>query len=133
VNAPDDAGYGIAVGDAVWYLRLYVAGQSPKSLYAFTNLTRLCDEHLAGHYELEIIDLVQQPSLARSDDIVAIPTLVRVRPPPLRKIIGDLSNTERVLVGLRLHPETAALTAGPDAPLKLFEDAVAKDHPKALG
>jgi circadian clock protein KaiB len=133
VKARNDAGYGIAEGDAVWYLRLYVAGQSPKSLYAFTNLTRLCDEHLAGHYELEIIDLVQRPSLAQSDDIVAIPTLVRVRPPPLRKIIGDLSNTERVLVGLRLHPEIAAPTAGPDAPLKLFEDAVSKDHPKALG
>jgi circadian clock protein KaiB len=89
--------------DEVWYLRLYVAGQSPKSLRAFANLKTLCEEHLAGHYELEIIDLVEQPALARSDDILAIPTLVRRLPPPLRKIIGDLSNTERVLVGLRLE------------------------------
>ena len=89
--------------DEVWYLRLYIAGQSPKSLRAFANLKTLCEEHLAGHYELEIIDLVEQPALARSDDILAIPTLVRRLPVPLRKIIGDLSNTERVLVGLRLE------------------------------
>ena len=104
MNALKGAGTGTAEGDTVWYLRLYVAGQSPKSLHAFTNLKRLCDEHLAGHYEIEIIDLVQRPSLARSDDVVAIPTLVRVRPPPVRKLIGDLSNTERVLIGLRLQP-----------------------------
>jgi circadian clock protein KaiB len=89
--------------EEVWYLRLYIAGQSPKSLRAFANLKTLCEEHLAGHYELEIIDLVEQPALARSDDILAIPTLVRRLPPPLRKIIGDLSNTERVLVGLRVE------------------------------
>jgi circadian clock protein KaiB len=89
--------------EEVWYLRLYIAGQSPKSLRAFANLKTLCEEHLAGHYELEIIDLVEQPALARSDDILAIPTLVRRLPAPLRKIIGDLSNTERVLVGLRLE------------------------------
>ena len=93
---------GIAEGDEVWHLRLYVAGQSPKSLRAFTNLTRLCEQYLAGRYEIEIIDLVEQPSRARSDDILAIPTLVRRLPEPLRKIIGDLSNAERVLVGLRL-------------------------------
>jgi circadian clock protein KaiB len=133
VNASHGAGTPIAEGDTVWYLRLYVAGQSPKSLYAFTNLTRLCDEHLAGHYEIEIIDLVQRPSLARSDDIVAIPTLVRVRPAPLRKIIGDLSDTERVLVGLRLRPEITATTARADGPLKAVEDAVSKDAPRAVG
>ena len=91
--------------DEVWHLSLYVAGQSPKSLRAFANLERLCEEHLAGRYELEVIDLVEHPSLARSDDILAIPTLVRRLPAPLRKIIGDLSNSERVLVGLHLRPE----------------------------
>jgi circadian clock protein KaiB len=88
-----------------WLLRLYVAGQSPKSLRAFANLKKLCDDHLADHYEIEIVDLVEHPELARSDDILAIPTLVRRLPAPLRKIIGDLSNTERVLVGLRLQAE----------------------------
>jgi circadian clock protein KaiB len=91
--------------DEIWYLRLYVAGQSPKSLRAFANLTTLCEEHLAGRYEIEVIDLVEDPSLARSDDILAIPTLVRRLPEPLRRIIGDLSNTERVLVGLRLEQD----------------------------
>ncbi len=86
----------------VWHLRLYVAGQSPKSLRAFANLKNLCEEHLAGRYEIEVIDLIEQPAMARSDDILAIPTLVRRLPSPLRKIIGDLSNTERVLVGMRL-------------------------------
>ncbi|MCW3014306.1 MAG: KaiB protein [Solirubrobacterales bacterium] len=90
--------------EEVWHLCLYIAGQSPKSLRAFANLTTLCEEHLAGRYEIEIIDLVEHPSLAQSDDIVAIPTLVRRLPAPLRKIIGDLSNTERALVGLRLQP-----------------------------
>ena len=93
------------VDDEVWHLSLYVAGQSPKSLRAFANLERLCQEHLAGRYEIEVIDLVENPSLARSDDILAIPTLVRRLPAPLRKIIGDLSNTERVLVGLHVRPE----------------------------
>jgi circadian clock protein KaiB len=88
-----------------WYLRLYVAGQSPRSLTAFANLTALCEEHLAGHYEIEIIDLVEHPSLARSDDILAVPTLVRRLPEPLRKVIGDLSSTERALVGLRSRGE----------------------------
>lgn len=90
--------------DDRWYLRLYVAGQSPKSLQAYANLKRLCDEYLAGRYEIEIVDLVQHPRLARSDDILAIPTLVRRLPVPLRKVIGDLSNVERVLVGLSLRP-----------------------------
>ncbi len=95
----------VAEQEEIWYLRLYVAGQSPKSLRAFANLTTLCEEHLAGRYEIELIDLVDDPSLARSDDILAIPTLVRRLPAPQRRIIGDLSNTERVLVGLRLEPD----------------------------
>jgi circadian clock protein KaiB len=87
-----------------WHLRLYVAGPSPKSLKALANLKALCEEHLAGRHEIEIIDLVDQPKLARSDDILAIPTLVRRVPAPVRKVIGDLSDTERVLVGLRVQP-----------------------------
>jgi circadian clock protein KaiB len=88
--------------DEIWHLRLYVAGQSPKSLYAFANLDRLCKEHLAGRYEIEVVDLVEHPDQAREDNILAIPTLVRRLPAPLRQIIGDLSDTGRVLVGLRL-------------------------------
>ena len=84
-------------------LRLYVAGQTPKSVLAFTNLKRLCDEHLQGRYEIEIIDLLENPQLARGDQILAIPTLVRRLPEPIKKIIGDLSNAERVLVGLDLR------------------------------
>jgi circadian clock protein KaiB len=89
----------------IWQLRLYIAGQSPKSLRAFANLKTLCEEHLDGIYDIEVIDLVEHPALARSDDIVAIPTLVRRVPPPVRKIIGDLSNTQRVLVGLQVQGE----------------------------
>ncbi len=85
-----------------WELRLYVAGQTTKSLTAFANLKKLCEEHLAGKYRIEVIDLLERPQLAQGDQILAIPTLVRRLPPPLRKIIGDLSNTERVLVGLDL-------------------------------
>ena len=87
-----------------WRLRLYVAGQTPKSITALANLKRLCDTHLAGRYRIEVIDLVNQPHLARRDDIVVVPTLVRQLPPPIRKIIGDLSNVERVLVGLDVLP-----------------------------
>lgn len=83
-----------------WRLRLYVAGQTPKSITALANLKRLCESHLAGRYHIEVVDLLNQPHLARRDDIVVIPTLVRKLPPPIRKIIGDLSNEERVLVGL---------------------------------
>ena len=83
-----------------WRLRLYVAGQTPKSITALANLKRLCETHLAGQYHIEVVDLVRQPQLARRDDIVVVPTLVRQLPPPIRKIIGDLSNVERVLVGL---------------------------------
>ena len=83
-----------------WRLRLYVAGQTPKSITALGNLERLCKAHLAGRYHIELVDLINQPHLARRDDIVVLPTLVRKLPPPIRKIIGDLSNEERVLVGL---------------------------------
>ncbi len=86
----------------VWKLRLYVAGQTPKSLTAFANLKRLCEEHLKGHYKIEVIDLVETPRLGKDDQILALPTLVRKLPQPVRKIIGDLSNRERVLVGLDL-------------------------------
>ena len=87
-----------------WDLRLYTAGQSPKSLAALSNLKRICDEHLAGRYSIEVIDLMKNPRLAKDDEIVAIPTLVRKLPMPLRKVIGDLSNEERALVGLQLRP-----------------------------
>jgi circadian clock protein KaiB len=87
-----------------WALRLYVAGQTPKSVTAFANLKTICEEHLAGKYTIEVIDLIQNPKLAQGDQIIAIPTLVRKLPEPIRKIIGDLSNTERVLVGLDLRP-----------------------------
>ncbi len=89
---------------ATWELRLYVAGQTPKAVRAFENLKRICEEHLAGTYSIQVIDLLQTPQLARGDQIVAVPTLVRKLPVPVRKIIGDLSNTERVLVGLNLRP-----------------------------
>jgi len=88
--------------DEIWDLRLHVAGQSPKSLDAFANLKEMCEKHLAGHYQIEIIDLVEHPALARSDDVLAVPTLVRRLPTPSRKLIGDLSNTKRVLDYLRL-------------------------------
>lgn len=87
-------------------LRLYVAGQTPKSLAAFSNLKKICEEHLQGQYHIEIIDLIEKPQLAKGDQILAIPTLVRKLPEPLRKIIGDLSNTERVLVGLNLRKQS---------------------------
>src|SRR5476651_1049495 len=87
----------------LWQLRLYVAGQTPKSVTAFANLKKLCDEHLAGEFEIEVIDLIENPRLAKDDQIVAIPTLVRKLPQPIRKIIGDLSDTERTLVGLQLR------------------------------
>ena len=86
-----------------WELRLYIAGQTPKSVTAFVNLKRLCEEYLPGRYQIEVIDLIQNPQLAAGDQIVAIPTLVRRLPEPLRRIVGDLSNTERTLVGLQLR------------------------------
>jgi circadian clock protein KaiB len=89
-----------------WELRLYVAGQTDRAVTAFANLKKICEEHLAGKYSIEIIDLLKNPKLARGDQIVAIPTLVRKLPEPVRKIIGDLSNTQRVLVGLDLRERT---------------------------
>jgi circadian clock protein KaiB len=99
---PEDA---LAEVDAApWELRLYVAGQTAKSVAAFANLKKVCEAHLPGRYRIEVIDLLKNPQLAHGDQIVAIPTLVRRLPPPVRKIIGDLSNTEKVLVGLQLRP-----------------------------
>jgi circadian clock protein KaiB len=93
-------------GDETWELRLYVAGRSAKSLTAFANLKKICEEHLKGHYTIEVIDLLEKPQLASGEQIVAIPTLVRRLPEPIRKIVGDLSNTEKTLVGLQLRPRT---------------------------
>jgi circadian clock protein KaiB len=87
-----------------WDLRLYVAGQTPRAIAALENLKKICEEHLAGQYRIEVVDLLQNPQLARGDQILAVPTLVRKLPEPVRKIIGDLSNEERVLVGLDLRP-----------------------------
>jgi circadian clock protein KaiB len=95
----------------VWELRLYVAGKTAKSMAAFENLQKICKEHLPGKYEIEVVDLLVQPQLARGDQIVAIPTLVRKLPEPIRKIIGDLSNLERTLVGLQLRPANKAASA----------------------
>ena len=92
--------------DKAYELRLYVAGQTPKSLAAFANLKKICEEHLAGQYEIEVIDLLKDPQLASGDQILAIPTLVRKLPEPIKKIIGDLSNTERVLVGLDIREKS---------------------------
>jgi circadian clock protein KaiB len=92
-------------------LRLYVAGATPKCVAAFTNLKTICEEHLKGRYRIEVIDLLVSPQLAKGDQIVAIPTLVRKLPAPVRRLIGDLSNTERVLVGLNLRPVVDARTA----------------------
>ncbi len=89
-----------------WELRLYVAGQTSKSMAALSNLKKLCEEHLQGQYRIEVIDLLENPALAKGDQIFAIPTLVRKLPEPIKKIIGDLSNKERVLVGLNLIPTT---------------------------
>lgn len=90
--------------EPTWELRLYVAGQTARSLQAFANLKRICEEHLDGRYQIEVVDLMKNPELAKGDQIFALPTLVRKLPEPVRKIIGDLSNTERVLVGLDLRP-----------------------------
>jgi circadian clock protein KaiB len=91
--------------EKTYELRLYVAGQTPKSLAAFANLKKICEEHLPGQYHIEVIDLLKKPQLASGDQILAIPTLVRKLPQPIKKIIGDLSNTERVLVGLDLREQ----------------------------
>lgn len=98
------AGRAKAGGQDIWNLRLYVAGQSPKSIAALTNLKRICEQHLPGQYRIEVVDLMRNPQLAAGDQILAVPTLVRKLPEPVRKIVGDLSNTERALVGLQLRP-----------------------------
>jgi circadian clock protein KaiB len=90
--------------EPTWELRLYVAGQTPKSLQAFANLKRVCEEHVPGKYQIEVVDLLKNPQLAKGDQILALPTLVRKLPEPMRKIIGDLSNTEKLLVGLDIRP-----------------------------
>lgn len=89
-----------------WDLRLYVAGPTPRGAAALENLQKICEEHLPGQYRIEVFDLLKEPQLARGDQIVAVPTLVRKLPPPVRKIIGDLSNAERVLIGLDLRPRS---------------------------
>ena len=89
--------------EEIWNLRLYVAGQTQKSITAFANLKKICEEHLAGKYKIEVIDLLKSPQLAKGDQIIALPTLVRKLPEPIKKIIGDLANTERVLVGLDIR------------------------------
>jgi circadian clock protein KaiB len=94
---------GVSESGAEWKLRLYVAGQTPKSLTAFANLRRICEEHLAGRYEIEVVDLLKHPELAQSDQIIALPTLVRKLPQPIKRIVGDLSNSERVMVGMNLE------------------------------
>ncbi len=94
----------VAGADELWELRLYVAGQSAKSITAIANLKRICEEHLHGRYTIEVVDLMERPQLARGEQIVALPTLVRKLPVPIRHIVGDLSNTERALVGLQLRP-----------------------------
>ena len=95
----------------VWELRLYIAGQTPKSVLALKNITKYCREHLEGQYTIEIVDLLVNPKLAAGDQIFAIPTLVRKFPEPLRKIIGDLSNEEKVLVGLNIRPASVKKTS----------------------
>ncbi len=101
---PQAGGEPRAEDGELWELRLYVAGKSPKCLEAFANLKRICEEHMEGRYRIEVIDLLENPTLARGDQILAIPTLVRTLPEPVRKIIGTLADTERVLVGLDLRP-----------------------------
>jgi circadian clock protein KaiB len=95
----------VAAAESSWNLRLYVAGQTPKSVTALANLKKICDQHMPEKYKIEVIDLVRNPQLARNDQILAIPTLVRNLPTPIKKIIGDLSNTEKVLLGLELNRE----------------------------
>jgi circadian clock protein KaiB len=99
--------------DKEWILRLYVAGQTARAAAALRNLERICEEHLPGRYRIEVIDLIKEPELARGDQIVALPTLVRRLPPPVKKIIGDLSSEENVLVGLEIRPRPRRSTARP--------------------
>jgi circadian clock protein KaiB len=106
LKKPNDARANAQGPDSEWVLRLYVAGPTPRCLTAFENLKRICEHELDGQYRIEVIDLLKNPQLSKDDQILAIPTLVRKLPVPVRKIIGDLSNTERVLVGLDIKPRT---------------------------
>jgi circadian clock protein KaiB len=113
VTGPSGADTGAAASAPsaeTWELRLYVTGRSPKSVLAIENLQRVCEQHLAGRYHIEIVDLLENPRLAADDQILAVPTLVRKIPPPIRKIVGDLSDTDRLLVGLQLRPRKGAPT-----------------------
>jgi circadian clock protein KaiB len=105
-RVPDLRGEAESAPSESWELRLYVAGATPRAIAALENLKKICEEHLAGKYSIEVIDLLKNPKLASGDQILAVPTLVRKLPEPVRKIIGDLSNTERVLVGLDLRPRS---------------------------
>ncbi|MGZ8390355.1 MAG: circadian clock KaiB family protein [Rhodoplanes sp.] len=104
----DESSPAAAAGDQSerWELRLYVAGVTPKSVKAFANLKRLCEQHMPGRYSIELVDLLEKPQLAKGDEIIAIPTLVRKLPQPIRKIVGDLSNEEKTSVGLQLRPRS---------------------------
>ncbi len=102
-----------AADSDIWQLRLYVAGKTANCVKAFMNLKKVCEENLAGRYEIEVIDLLENPRLAEGDEIIAIPTLVRKLPTPVRKIIGNLSDSERVLVGLQLRPRPSTLLGAP--------------------
>ena len=120
-NGADPPGSATAAADSdpVWILRLYVAGQSPRSLRAVANLQRICAEDLDARYRLEVIDLYQQPELAQCEQVLALPALIRRLPEPLRSVVGDMSNTERVLVGLDLLPRAQrAAPSAPEAPIK---------------
>jgi circadian clock protein KaiB len=103
-HAADTSSGAPAASVETWELRLYVTGRSPKCVRAIANLERACEEHLDGRYHIEVVDLLENPRLAADDQILAVPTLVRKLPPPIRKIVGDLSDTERLLVGLQLRP-----------------------------
>jgi circadian clock protein KaiB len=109
-HAADDGTVTVTAPDETWELRLYVTGRSPKSLRAIENLQRACEEHLAGHYRIEIVDLLENPRLAADDQILAVPTVVRKLPAPMRKLVGDLSDTERLLVGLELRAARSIAT-----------------------
>lgn len=104
---PDDDGVPIPSPDpdGTYHLRLYVAGQSPKSVRAVENLRHVCEEYLPGRYTIELVDLIENPERARSDEIIAVPTLIRKLPEPIRRIIGDLSDTDKVLIGLQLRED----------------------------
>ncbi len=106
----DDRAHPAAPPQETWELRLYVTGHSPKSIRALANLRRACGHWLPGRYHIEVVDLLENPRLAADDQIVAVPTLVRKHPPPVRKIVGDLSDTERLLVDMQLRPGPARLT-----------------------